>query len=171
MNPMPEKISFEELCSRLEALDIPAKTEDRSVYWVLPAALGLAKTASARVEVFLCGQKLFPRTSVVRRHLEHSRWRIEESADEFNASRIVLPSAPHFIPLAAFLAVELIKAGIGTQRPLQEVLNDVEPLLELSLLQSTLGEEHILGLVGELICLETLLGAVCQPPGDEVGRA
>lgn len=161
---MPENISFEELCSRLEDLGTPAKTEDRSVYWILPMTLGLAKTASARVEVFVCGQKLFPRTSIVRRHLEHGRWKIAESADEFDASRIVLPSAPHFVPLAAFLAVELIKAGIGTQRPLQEVLNDVEPLLELALLRSALGEEHILGLVGELICLETLLDAVANRP-------
>ncbi|SOY39714.1 conserved hypothetical protein [Cupriavidus taiwanensis] len=112
----------------------------------------------------MCGQKLFPRTSVVRRHLEYGRWKIAESADEFDANRIVLPSAPHFVPLAAFLAVELVKAGIGNQRPLQEVLNDVEPLLELALLRSTLGEEHILGLVGELICLETLLDAVANCP-------
>ncbi|WP_321919846.1 PD-(D/E)XK motif protein [Burkholderia cepacia] len=161
---MRDNISFEELCSSLENLGTPEKKEDRSVYWVLPTILGLAKTASARVEVFICGQKLFPRTSIVRRHLEYGRWKIAESADEFDASRIVLPAAPHFIPLAAFLAVELIKAGIGSQRPLQEVLDDVEPLLELALLRSTLGEEHVLGLIGELICLETLLDAIVIRP-------
>ena len=53
---MAENISFEELCARLEDLGTPAKSEDRSVYWILPMTLGLAKTASARVEVFMCGQ-------------------------------------------------------------------------------------------------------------------
>ncbi|MBN3725171.1 PD-(D/E)XK motif protein [Burkholderia sp. Ac-20379] len=159
---MNENISFEELCSHLENLVIPSKTEDRSVYWVLPMTLGLAKTASARVEVFMCGQKLFPRTSIVRRHLEHGRWKIEGSTDEFDASRVVLPSAPHFISLAAFLAVELIKAGIGSRRSLQEVFDDVEPLFELALLRSALGEEHIIGLLGELLCLEALLDTVAN---------
>lgn len=164
MSFMPTNISFEGLCSRLENLVTPTKGEDRSVYWVLPMTLGLAKTSADRVEVFIGGRKLYPRTPIVRRHLEHGRWTITESAEEFDASRIVLPSAPHFIPLAAFLAVELIKAGIGSQRSVQEVLNEVEPLLELALLRGSLGEEHILGLVGELICLEVLLDAVAHQP-------
>jgi hypothetical protein len=161
---MTANITFEELRLNLERLAQPSKVEERSVFWIFPTKLGLAKTSSGRVEIFIGGPKLYPRTSLVRRHLEYGRWTITESADEFDASRIVLPSDPHFIAVAALLGVELVKARVGEQRALQDVLNEVEPLLELALLRSALGEEYILGLLGELLCLETVLDAVAGRP-------
>ncbi|MFT0172790.1 PD-(D/E)XK motif protein [Paraburkholderia mimosarum] len=161
---MSGDITFEELRLSLEGLAQPARADERSVFWIFPKVLGLAKTSSGRVEIFIGGPKLHPRTPIVRRHLEHGRWAITESADEFDASRIVLPSQPHFIAVAALLGVELVQAGIGKPRPLQDVLDEVEPLLELALLRSALSEEFILGLMGELLCLESLLDAVAGRP-------
>lgn len=161
---MMSAIKFETLRDLLEQLDPPVVSGDRATLWVSSRKLGIAKTSDASLEIFLVGEELRPRSALVSRHLEHARWQIEGSNDLLDASRIVLPSAPHFLAIAALIAVELLRAGMDTDRPLPEVFDDVEPLIELSLKRSVLGEEHLVGLVGELLCLEALLDAVALHP-------
>jgi len=165
---MPVQITFEELRLSLEQLNQPALVEDRSICWIFPRKLGLAKTGAGHIEIFIGGQKIYPRTTTVRRHLEYARWAIADSTEELDASRIVFPAGSHFLAVAAFVAIELVRARINEDRPLQEVMDDVEPLLELALRRGALGDEHIIGLLGELLCLETLLDAVKARPENRM---
>ncbi|NSX16070.1 PD-(D/E)XK motif protein [Cupriavidus taiwanensis] len=161
---MSVHITFEALRDTLVQLDPPQLAGERSTYWVVPRKLGLAKTADAALEIFIVGPKLYPRTPTVSRHLEFARWEISESGEQLDANRVVLPSAPHFVAIAALIAVELDRAGIDDGRPIQEVLDDVEPIIELSLRRGALSEEHLIGLVGELLCLEAMLDAIADRP-------
>lgn len=161
---MSDSISFEQLRSELERLVPPVTAGDRNIYWVSARKLGIAKTNSEALELFLAGPKLHPRTATVRRHLEHARWEIAGCGEQLDASRIVFPPAAHFLAIAALIAVELLRAGVNDSRPLQDVFDEVEPIIELALRQGTLGEEHLVGLMGELICLEVMLDAVIARP-------
>ncbi len=117
------------------------------------------------MEIFIAGAKLKPRSSIVRSHLQHDRWQAGAEAP-FEANRVVLPEEPHFTSVAALIATEMLRAGFGGGiRDHHDVFAEVEPLVELALGRSSLPEAVVLGLVGELICLEQLLLGVADAPG------
>lgn len=156
--------TFEELRASLDTLTPPASAQDRQTYWVVHRKLGLAKATNGSIEIFVVGPELRARTPIVKRHLEHALWRVEENGDQLEANRIVLPPADHFVSIAALIAVEMLRAGIRSDRPTQEIFIEVEPIIEISLRQGALSEEHILGLFGELLCLESMLDAIKERP-------
>ncbi|AZG13248.1 PD-(D/E)XK motif protein [Cupriavidus pauculus] len=161
---MSANITFEQLRDTLERIESPLRGGERFTYWVLPRKLGIAKTADSAFEIFIVGPRLHPLTSTVRRHLEHARWEIAESGEQLDANRVVLPPGTHFASISALIAIELVRAGIDENRPLQQVMDDVEPIIELALRRRALSEEHVVGLVGELLCLETMLDAIVDRP-------
>jgi hypothetical protein len=161
---MNEPPTFEELRDALEQLDAPASRGERSTYWVLPRELGVSLTFEKTYEMLLVGARLYPRTSTVRRHLEHARWEIAGSDKQLDANWIALPAAPHFMAMAALIAVELLRAGLGTGRSLHKAFDDIEPIIDLALRRGALEEEHVVGLLGELLCLEVMLDAVAGCP-------
>ena len=155
--------SFEILRTALTDLEEPAG-EDRHVVWVIPDSLALAKTSRGLVEVFLVGPRLTPATAVVRRHMEHRAWLTSRDEREILANRIILPRAPHFVSIAALIAVELIQAGIGTSRTTAQAFTEVEPIVELALRREALAGETVRGLIGELLTLEQALLMVMREP-------
>lgn len=157
-------ITFESLRSELQSLGLPESNAHRRTYWVSSRKLGLAKTIDGAIEIFLVGPKLLPQTATVRRHLEHAAWTVADSGERLDANRIILPPAPHFIASASLIAIELHCAGFGEKESNQEVFDLVEPIIEISLRKNTLAEEYVVGLVGELLCLEALLEAVRSRP-------
>lgn len=159
-----EKGDYEHLRSELESLSLPINDNDRKTLWVVDRVFGIAKTVNGAIEIFLVGEKVNPVTSLVRRHLEYGQWQIAEDNSYINSNRIVLPAEPHFLPLAAMIGVELVRFGLTDSSALKDSFRKVEPLIELALRQAALGEEHILGLIGELLCLEVMLDAVVSKP-------
>ncbi|MCZ8227517.1 MAG: PD-(D/E)XK motif protein, partial [Burkholderiaceae bacterium] len=155
-----EIIGYEQLRGELETLSNPSDANDRKTLWVVDRVFGIAKTLHGAIELFLVGDKLTPASSLVRRHLEYGRWQIAEEHQFIDANRIVLPAEPHFLPLAATIGVELVRVGLNTTIDLLTAFRKVEPLIELALRRSALAEEHILGLIGELLCLEVMLDAL-----------
>lgn len=160
--------TFEELREKLENLPQPLYIDDRSIYWIYNRRLGLAKTDAGRIEIFVVGERILPKTHTLRRHLEHGCWAIADSDDRLNANRIILPAGTHFLSVAALIAIELIRAKIGGDRPLQQVIDQVEPFLEMALRHNALDDEYIVGLMGELLCLETLLDATVTSPQNRM---
>lgn len=161
---MTVSITFEGLRECLEELPPPPTQDDWRIFWVVPRALGIARTSDGSFEIFISGPRLTPRTETVRRHLEHALWDLPDSGDRVEASRVILPAAPHFLAISALIAVELVRAGMGTGRDLHDVFDDVEPIIELALRRGALSGEHIIGLIGELLCLEVMLDAVATRP-------
>lgn len=155
---------YEQLRTELEVLSHPANSDDRKTLWVVDRVFGIAKTIHGAIELFLVGESVKPTTNLVRRHLEYGEWHIAEEHMLISANRIVLPAEPHFLPLAAMIGVELVRFGLTSSANLPEAFRKVEPLIELALRQSALAEEHILGLVGELLCLEVMIDAVVGKP-------
>lgn len=155
---------YEQLRCELETLPHPVNADDRKTLWVVDRVFGIAKTVNGAIELFLVGERINPVTSLVKRHLEYGRWQIAEDQMLIDASRLVLPAEPHFLPLAAMIGVELVRFGLNCVNALPDAFRKVEPLIELVLRQSALAEEHILGLLGELLCLEVMLDAVASKP-------
>ena len=150
-------LDYEHLREQLENLAQPQREADRKTLWVVDRLLGIATTTTGSIEVFLVGSRLNASSGLVRRHLEYDRWQIAEAGILIEANRIALPGEPHFISLAAVIAIELSRCGFTTSENLPRAFRQVEPLIELALRRTALAEEHILGLVGELLCLEVML--------------
>lgn len=161
---MTQLFTFEHLRATLDNLEPPPRTEDRSIYWIFNRKLGLAKTNAGKIEIFLVGECLYPKSKILRRHLEYGNWSIAESSQILNATRIILPPAQHFLSMATLIAIEFIRAKINENRLLQDVLTDVEPFLELCLRKSSLDDNYVVGLIGELLCLEVLLDSAAKNP-------
>lgn len=161
---MRTEVTYEDLRDQLSALHTPSAPGERANLWVILRILGIARTFDDSLEIFVVGGRVYPRTAIVRRHLEYGLWEVAGTGERFEASRLVLPPAPHFLAVATMIAVELCRAGLGTERGLQDVLDDVEPIIEMALRRGALGEFHQVGLLGELLCLEVMLDAVLRQP-------
>lgn len=152
--------AYEKLRDQLAALSLPQRPEDRRTLWVVDRLIGIAVTAVGTIELLLVGDRLLPAMKVVQRHLEYGRWTIEETGLQIEANKIALPALPHFFSLAALIAVELHRCGFADRQSLPDAFGQVEPLIEVALRRTALTEEHVIGLMGELICLEAMLDAI-----------
>jgi hypothetical protein len=111
------------------------------------------------LEIFLVGPELDAHVRIVRDHLQHQTWRAD-GGKELQASRLVMPSAPHYDSVVAFLCAELVENGyVGDA---QGAFSLTEPSIALALRRAQIGNEVIVGLAGELYFLESLCAAV--PP-------
>jgi len=156
------ELQFESLRSELEALSVP-RGHARFLRWLAPP-LAVARNASGDFEVFIRGTELRAASPLVRRQLQHGSWRPEEGGETFPASRIALPSAPHFASIAALIAIELVRAGIAGPRGVHAAFADVEPIIEMAMRRGALADSAITGLIGELTVLRQLmLPRVRQP--------
>lgn len=148
-------LHFEALRVELEALRVP-QGHVRNLRW-LTTTLAIARTTAGDYEIFIRGPEIRASSPLVRRHLQHSEWRPEAGGEPFPASRIVLPSAPHFASIAALIAIELLRAGITSPQSVQAAFTDVEPIIEIVIRRGALAENIIIGLIGELTLLRHLI--------------
>lgn len=155
---------FESLRSELEELSAP-REQARHLIW-LAEPLAVARTASGDFEVFIRGPELRTASPLVRRQLQHGSWRPEEGGVAFPASRVALPSAPHFASIAALIAIELIRAGVAGPRGVQAAFADVEPIIEMAIRRGALADSAIIGLLGELTVLRQLIFTRMQQPAS-----
>ncbi|MFT6943440.1 MAG: hypothetical protein ACJAUW_000009 [Yoonia sp.] len=149
------EITFETLRAELDGLRVPAG-EARNLRW-LAKALAIARNASGDYEIFIRGPELHAASSLVRRHLQHGEWRPQEGGASFFASRVVLPSAPHFGSVSALISVELLRAGLVSEGDAQGAFSAVEPIIEIAIRRGALPENVVVGLIGELIVLRQCL--------------
>jgi hypothetical protein len=153
--------TFEELHELIQSAAATTLESEREVRWLDPKkVLGVARNQRGALEVFLCGPRLHPRSSLLRRHMQFDSWQFGETA-LFDANRIVLPSAPHFVPIAALIAEELLR-NRAAEGELERAFAASEPIIELALRRTALPEEVVLGLVGELFFLDMLIRAAAN---------
>lgn len=148
-------IPFEMLRENLEALSVP-EGQTRNLQW-LAKPLAIGRTASGDYELFIRAPELRTKSALVRRHVQHGDWRPEQGGAPFSASRIVLPSAPHFASISALIAIELMRSGITEPDGIQPAFTDVEPIIEMAIRRGALSEAVIIGLIGELTVLRQLI--------------
>lgn len=147
--------TFEELLGLAESLPVSADEDTREVHWCGTGEIvGLSRQCGGSFELFLSGQELHATSSLVRRHLKFDQW-TRTGGEVFQANRLVFPPEDHFTAMAAFLAEELLRRDVVTS--LELGFARTEPLIEIALRRISLSEESILGLMGELRFLQTLL--------------
>lgn len=147
---------FEALRGKLDGLRVPAG-EARKLIWVITERLGVALTATGSFEIFLAGPRLNASSSLVERHLQHDSWEPEAGGDAFEATRILLGSAPHFAAIAALIVTEMARLDLSTDGALQQAFLEIEPIVEMAIRRSTLSDEALLGLIAELHVLKAAL--------------
>lgn len=149
--------SFEKLLSLADGLKPSSNESDRDVLWCDDGdVVGLSRQFGGAIEIFLVGPELAAQSGTVSRHLRHDEWS-RSHGSAFSANRLVLPSAEHFTASAAFVVEELFRANVLTS--LHDAFAKTEPIIEMLLRRTTLGEEVLLGLFGELTVLEAALSA------------
>jgi len=149
------ELNFEALRDEIEALAVPVG-HVRHLRWVT-TSLAIGRAMSGDYEIFLRGPELRASSALVRRHMQHAEWRPEEGGEAFPASRIALPSAPHFASIATLIATELLRAGVAEAARVQVAFSDVEPIIEMAIRRGALSENVIVGLVGELMLLRHMV--------------
>lgn len=127
-------------------------------------SLGAARTRDGSVELFIAGEALEARHTGVRDVLEHSIW-VAGDGGSVPANRLMLPSAPHFDQVAAFVCAELLEAGLERDR--DRAFEETEPLIALAMRRASMGNSSLLGFAGELVFLRSLLwtAPVAAAPG------
>lgn len=155
--------AYQKVRDELTALDVEGDDKSRRTMWIVPRVLGVARSEKA-IDMFLVGPPLHVRSTLIRRHLDHAMWDVAGEGTSVEANRLIFPGKDQYAPVAAMIAVELANAGLRTGESIQIAFSRIEAVVELSLRRAALAEEHLLGLLGELTCLEIMLSAVDSQP-------
>ncbi|MBW9208637.1 PD-(D/E)XK motif protein [Mumia sp. zg.B21] len=146
--------SYEWLRHRILELERSPSDEVRELLWAdRSRTLAVSRNPAGAIELFVGGQPVRPSLRNVMDRLEHDRWATDEG-EEIDASRLVLPVASHFDSVAAFLCAELIENGVADDPA--DAFRRTEPLISLALERAELGNQVLLGLLGELVFLDAL---------------
>jgi hypothetical protein len=152
--------SYEEQLLIVQSLVRSSTEDDRRIEWCSrERVIGLARTATGRIEIFLEGPRLEARFQRVRQAIAYERW-FRAGGDELLANRILLPSAGHFEQVAAFLCTELLRSGAIID--LAGAFARTEPLIELAIEDLLIADESFLGLCGEMVLLHGLVRAATR---------
>ena len=160
------QLTFEAILETVRGIPVPGANEERSVRWIAMRQLGVARDCTGAFELFLPGERLSPVSLLVAHHLHFDEWQ-DSNQIPFHANRLVLPSEPHFGPVAAFLVEELFRNGLLVDSA-QLAFGRSEPLIEMALRRIALSEQTLIGLIGELRLLQLLL--TVSPTPEVRGR-
>lgn len=157
--------SFEWLRDRLEGLPPAAEAGSRDLVWVDDGhLLAVARNHRGEIEIFVVGDELVATSRPVRAALAHQLWAMSDGGC-LEANRLVLSDEEHFDGVAAFICAELIHNGLG--RDPAAAFARTEPAIALALRRATLADTTLLGLIGELVLLDSLTQTAAP---SEVGR-
>jgi len=149
------KPEYEWLRERIVVLPSAPGPEARTLVWAAAGdAVGVSRDDDGRLEVFIIGPPLKAVNPVVRDALSHDRW-TTTGGDTIEAARLLLPPAPHFDQIAAFICAELLNNGVADHR--EAGFARTEPIIALALTRARMGNEFLVGLAGELLVLRALL--------------
>ena len=157
---MVNDVTYEALLGRVKSLGIAAHDRSRTIVWCdVEKRVGVARDTYGRLEIFLVGPAIAPRSPSLVGAIEHQEWH-RESAEPVAANRLLLPSPTHFDEIAAFVCTELLRNGASSD-PVG-AFRRTEPIISLVLERMRIDQSVVLGLFGELLVLEAVLDNV-QP--------
>lgn len=167
---MDDKSStYERLRGEVSSLEKAPDSTSRRLVWVTPErSLAVSRDSLGRLEVFIGGEPLTAATKTVADLLDHQVWQADDGSD-VPATRVVLPRGDHFDQVGALLCVELVDHGVDKDQ--QAAFTAVEPLIALALTRETVSDLTLMGLIGELAFLESLLSASAPEATRDVLRS
>ncbi|KAA1420686.1 PD-(D/E)XK motif protein [Mumia zhuanghuii] len=158
--------SFEWLRDEIADLERSRDAASRELLWADEGhRLAVSRDPRGAVELFLPGPPLEPVLPQVSAKLDHDAW-TTKGGEPLAASRIVLPDAPHFDAVAAFLAAELLERGLVDDR--EGAFRATEPIIALAISRAEIQNQVLLGLVGELVALLALVRAAPSAAAAEI---
>lgn len=147
--------SYESLRAALGDLQPAHRPEDRILVWADSGrSLAVSRDPIGRLEIFLVGDPLEASIMVVAENLQHQVWTTQEGAS-LPANRVLLPDAPHFDGVAAFICSELLENGAAEELP--SAFRRSEPVIALALRRAALSNQALVGLAGELFALARMV--------------
>lgn len=151
----PAAQSYENFHKLVRDLPEAATEVERDVRWLDSAnILGISRDHTGRLEIFLTGEELRCSAPIVAANLSHNDWHRAE-AGFLSANRLLMPSEEHFDAITAFLCAHLIENDVTSN--VQMGFARSESVIEMALNKSRLREESLVGLIGELLVLRSLL--------------
>lgn len=152
--------TYEQILRIVEEAARPTLPGKREVHWISDAhVVGLSRTHEDRIEIFLRGPELATLSPSVRESLRFGPWYGNKGTSAaFEASRLLLPPQGHFNQVAAFVSAELLRNGADIN--VAAAFKSTEPLIALLFERLWLSDNSLLGLIGELMILESLGGMV-----------
>src|SRR5699024_1895264 len=115
----------------------------RDILWLTPGeVIGIARDQAGRLEVFLAGDELHPRSATVKEALEHHEWH-RSSREPLAASRLILPAFGHFDQVCAFISTELLRHD--ADKDLKRAFRSTELIIELAIRRLFLSESAMIG--------------------------
>ena len=161
--------SYEAVLSQIKVVPGGRIGADRTITWLTDAkVVGIARNSRGHLELFLAGDKLRPKTDTVKTAMRYHSWH-RDSLPPLNANRICLPALGHFDQVGAFIAAELLREKADAN--LESAFAVTEPLIELAIKRLEISENAILGLVGELILLDSLCRRAADPQVGSIVQA
>lgn len=158
--------SYEEILDVVSSVPCAAAGDARDITWLTHGeVIGIARDQAGRLEIFLSGEEMRPRTATVRAALQHQQWYRAEGTP-LAASRLLLPAFGHFDQVCAFVSTELLRNGADDD--LERAFIETEPIVELAIKRLLLSESAMLGLAGELLILEAMCRQVEENLVDQV---
>ncbi|MFT4200035.1 PD-(D/E)XK motif protein [Gordonia sp. (in: high G+C Gram-positive bacteria)] len=154
--------SYEDILSIVSSVPRTTEGDARDITWLTHGeVIGVARDQAGRLEIFLSGDQLRPRTTTVRAALERQEW-YRADGPPLAASRLLLPAFGHFDQVCAFVSTELLRNGADDD--LERAFIETEPIIELAIKRLLLSESAMLGLIGELLVLD----AMCREVEDNL---
>lgn len=146
--------TYEDILAEIAAIPDGLGDRDRDIYWLTPGqVVGVARDPSGRLELFLAGAELQPRTATVRNAVEFHSWH-RANGEPLRATRLLLPAYGHYDQVGSFICTELLREG--ADQDIERAFLNSEPIIELAIQRLQLSQSALVGLAGELLLVERL---------------
>jgi hypothetical protein len=146
--------TYESVRQMIESVPNATSTTVRDVKWLTDAHIvGVSRDTNGHVELFMAGLEIFPLSASVRDAMEF-RVVHRNGQPSFDANLLALPAPAYFDQVAAFIGTELLRSGADSS--LVNAFEKTEPIIELAIERLRLSNQVIVGLVGELLLLDSL---------------
>ena len=155
-------MSYDEILAVARGLEPPETRGHLAVEWLVPERLAVGRDAGNRHLLVMGGTPVSASLDSVRQALMPGQW-TTEGGEHIDGTVLRLHPGEHFMVAATTIAVELLRRGLA-ERSVADVFREVESFVELVIRRILLPPEALLGLVGELLVLESLARAVKELP-------
>ncbi len=157
--------NYESIYALASAIPIPDRQSYLQVEWIEPLRLAIGRDADGRVVILIAGEEFSVSSPAVREAITYGSWTTPEGT-RVDGSLLRLSADQPFLVAATTIATELLRCGIATT-PTHLVFPRVEAFVDLVMRRVLLPPETILGLLGELLVLESLMDAVFELPANK----
>jgi hypothetical protein len=156
--------TYEQIYELASAIPVPDRHLHLQIEWIETSRLAIGRDAKGRVVLLIVGEEFSVSSSSVRDAVTFGSWMTPEGA-RVDGSLLRLSSEQPFLVAATTIAAELLRCGIATKPP-HIVFPKVEAFIDLVMRRVVLPPETILGLLGELLVLNSLLEGVLELARD-----